>query len=454
MLADCYFNLSKPIEAKQCLERCLEIYPQKKEVKATIEKLDVEIKKLKEVDIICDKASKIKDKSKLKELLESVPVELKSHPKISHLRNVHFIKEKSSGKDLIIYCFYTAEPFNPDIINNEGRGGSEEAVYHASKRLSDIGWNVTVYANTGIPKEKKFGNVKWKPFWDFNIRDKQDILIVWRHPLMFDFDDVNADKKYVWLHDVIKPGEFTPQRLEKITKIFALSKWQRDLFPLVPEEKFMVTGNGVDQDDIKEVQRMLRVGIIKRNPYRLIYASSPDRGLKCLLKLFPYIKKEVPQAELDIFYGWHVWDTMYENNPEMMAEKKEIVDLMEQDGVVFHDRIGQKDILKEYAKSSILAYPSEFTEISFIGGMKAQALGAIPVTTNVAALDETIQFGLKVDSKKIYTDITAQKEWVSAVIDLLKNPPTEEQRKDMMDWAKNKLSWDKIINNWNEEFLK
>jgi glycosyltransferase involved in cell wall biosynthesis len=184
----------------------------------------------------------------------------------------------------------------------------------------------------------------------------------------------------------------------------------------------------------------------------MIYASSPDRGLKCLLKMFPIIKKRIPKAQLDVFYGWHVWDNMYANDPERMREKEEIMSLMEQDGVVFHGRVGQKDILKEYAKSSILAYPSEFTEISFIGGMKAQALGAIPITTNVAALNETIQFGLKVDTDKIYTNEDAQYEFIEAIINLMENSPTEDDRKEMSNWARDKFNWDNVVRCWNEEF--
>ena len=101
-----------------------------------------------------------------------------------------------------------------------------------------------------------------------------------------------------------------------------------------------------------------------------------------------------------------------------------------------------------------MAYPTEFGEISFITGMKAQACGCIPITTTAGCLDETIQFGLKVDSKNIYSDIDAQKEWVEGVINILKNPPTEEERQEMKNWARKKFSWDRVAENWNKEFSK
>jgi len=445
LLADCYFNLAKPKEAKKCLEGCLKIYPNHPRVKTLIKKLDEEIKKLDEVDKIVERGKNL-NKKELKKLLDSLPHELKSHPKICWLRNINFIKKKSSGRDLVIYCFPTAENFNPEIVMKEGRGGSEEAVVHMSKRLADLGWNVTVYASCGY-KVQKFGKVWWKPYWEFNIRDKQDVVIAWRHPLLFDYEEVNATQRYVWLHDVLKENDFTPRRLERITKIFALSKAQRDLFPNIPDEKFFITKNGIEPEQFKKK--------IERNPYRLIYTSSPDRGLKTLLKdIFPYIKKEVPKAELHVFYGWHVWDAMYKDDPVMMKEKEEIMKLMNQPGVIYHGRVSQEQIVEEYMKSSVWIYPTEFFEISCISAIKAQAAGCIPVTTNVAALNETVQFGLKVDSQHIYSDIDAQKEIIETTINLLKNSPAEKEREPMKKWALREYDWDKIARDWDKLFKK
>ncbi len=445
ILARVYFYLNRPEDAKKCLEKCLEFYPKNREIKKTINDLDEEIKKLKKIDEVYEKALKCKTKEEIKKIIDEVPLEYKSHPKLVHLKNIHFIKKESSGKDLAIYCYQTDEQFDPDVIWKQGRGGSEEAVYHISKRLADLGWNVTVYANCGH-KERKFGNVMWKPWWTFNPRDKEDVLVVWRHPAMFEMIEINANKKYVWLHDILTPKEFTAKRLSKIDKIIPLSKWQRDLFPHVPDEKFMVSANGIEPNLFKK-----NTG---RDPYRLIYTSSYDRGLECLLEMFPYVKKEIPQAELHVFYGWDLWDRMHSDNPTMRAKKNRILQLLEQPGVYEHGRIPQRQIIEEYFKAGVWAYPTEFGEISCITAMKSQAAGCIPVTTNVAALDETVQFGLKVDSKNIYSDKDAQTEWIAGMINILKKPPTEDERQEMIQWARKKFDWDNVAKQWDKEFSK
>lgn len=56
-------------------------------------------------------------------------------------------------------------------------------------------------------------------------------------------------------------------------------------------------------------------GIIRRNSYWCMYCSSYDRGLEHLLKMWPEVKKQVPEAELHVFYGWQLFEKFYHNNP-------------------------------------------------------------------------------------------------------------------------------------------
>ena len=64
-----------------------------------------------------------------------------------------------------------------------------------------------------------------------------------------------------------------------------------------------------------------------RNLHRVIYTSSYDRGLEHLLKMWPDVKKSVPDAELHIFYGWQLFDRFYQNNPSSMSWKNKMLDI-------------------------------------------------------------------------------------------------------------------------------
>jgi len=187
-----------------------------------------------------------------------------------------------------------------------------------------------------------------------------------------------------------------------------------------------------------------------RNQFKVIYTSSYDRGLQHLLEIWPEVKKEVPKATLDIFYGWKLFVQFYKDNPASMAWKDKMDKLMQQDGVTDHDRVSQEDLVKEIETSAIWAYPTHFGEINCISGLKAQAYGAIPVVINYAALKETVQFGIKVEGD-IY-DKEVKDAYKKALIWALNNKDWQEEvRKPMMDWAKG-YKWANIASQWDSIF--
>ncbi len=190
---------------------------------------------------------------------------------------------------------------------------------------------------------------------------------------------------------------------------------------------------------------------MERNPYRCIYSSSYDRGLEHLLKIWPEVREQVPKAELHIFYGWQLFDKFYANNPGSMAWRDKMTKLMEMDGVTDHGRVPQPQMVEEYQKSGLFAYPTHFGEINCISAIKAQAYGAVPVVIDYAALSETVQFGIKVKGD-IY-DPDVRDEYRKQLIWALNNHDwQEEQRGKMMPWALEKYSWDSVAKQWDAEF--
>ena len=188
-----------------------------------------------------------------------------------------------------------------------------------------------------------------------------------------------------------------------------------------------------------------------RNSHRVIYTSSYDRGLQHLLEMWPDVKKKVPEAELHIFYGWQLFDRFYKDNPSSMAWKKNMVQMMQYDGITDHGRVPQPELIKEIEKSGIWAYPTHFGEINCIGALKSQAYGAIPVVIDYAALETSVQFGIKVEGD-IY-DQETKTSFKNALIWALQHPEWQEEvRKPMMKWASEKFGWANIASQWNSEF--
>lgn len=191
---------------------------------------------------------------------------------------------------------------------------------------------------------------------------------------------------------------------------------------------------------------------IKRDLHRIISTSSYDRGIQHTLEMWPEIKKEVPDATLHCFYGWQLFEQFYRDNPASMLWMARMNELMKQDGVTDHGRYPQDQLVEEYKKSGIFVYSTHFGEINCISAIKAQAYGCEPVVVNYAALQETVQYGRKIEGD-IYDEETKE-EFKKALLDALKNPMSEEKRQDMMTWAQLKYSWQKIAQDWSKEFKK
>lgn len=188
-----------------------------------------------------------------------------------------------------------------------------------------------------------------------------------------------------------------------------------------------------------------------RSPKLMIYGSSYDRGLEHLLKMWPDIKKEVPDAELHIFYGWNLFDRVYGDNPERQAWKEKMNKLMNQDGITHLGRVSHEACIKEHENAGIWVYPTHFGEISCITAMRAQVYGSVPVVIDYAALKETVQYGIKVEGDIYEQEV--QQEYVKQLVSLLKDEKRQEEiREPMMKWARDKFSWSNVAKQWDEEF--
>jgi glycosyltransferase involved in cell wall biosynthesis len=454
-LAVVYYEMARGDLALPLLEGCLKIYPKDKTLKSIVKLMKKEAKKTELALENIVKLSQIKNDKKLKEELDNLPDDIKYHPHILMLRNSRFIKKESSGKDIAIFCGYTAEEWTPETAKIKGIGGSEEAIIHLAERWANNGWNVEVYNNCGHT-EKRFGKVLYKPFQSFNTRDKQDITILWRTPQLADKIE-NSGKIFIDLHDVIPSGEFTEERLKHIDKIFVKSEFHQSLFPNVPSEKFVILPNGIDS-------KVFEQEVIRDNKL-LINTSSPDRSLSAVIELFGRIKKEVPDAKMKWAYGWGVFDSAHSSNENIMNWKSEQIKKMQEYGIENLGRLSHSEVAQLYMQANVFLYPTEFAEIHCISAAKAQAGGAIPVTTDFSALNETVQYGHKIKSNKTkdnwyennqfdfsVKDEKQKDEIVKRAVEVLKNPPQEKEREEMRNWARETFNWDKIANNWQKEF--
>jgi len=135
-------------------------------------------------------------------------------------------------------------------------------------------------------------------------------------------------------------------------------------------------------------------------PGRVIYSSSPDRGLHWLLQEWPIIKLQVPHATLHIFYRLEPWIRGFDKTPYFPPiEPNRARALYVQEalqrlsdpkwGITLRDSVSRETIEREMAQAEVMAYPcdtlawSEGFSCSVLEGCAARAC---PITTDCDAL--------------------------------------------------------------------
>jgi len=394
---------------------------------------------------------------KLELFTKALPESVKDHPVFVRLANQFRSNVTQYSNRIVIYCGASVEYWDALSVK-EGIGGSEEAVIYLSRYLVKLGWNVEVYNN--CLDEGNYDGVLWQGFWKYDAAQPCSVFIAWRDPNYIKFAPQDSFC-CLWLHDTIKMEHFMLQELKRVDKIFVLSKWHRTCLPDIPEDKFYYTHNGIISSQFDE--------IVTRDPYSCIYASSPDRGLDILLEQWPQIKKEVPDAILHVYYGFTKnYDEIHKNDLRMKQFKTKVMGLLKQDGIIYHGRVSHQELTKSFLGCGLWFYPTYFTEISCITAMKAQTAGCIPITTSMAALEETVKFGVKIEDKVVRKTNTydykpdeititvpeiMRDEWTKQAIYYLKHPEEQEEiRKPMMVWAREHFDWKHIAVSWDGLF--
>lgn len=440
MLLNIAFDKGEFVKVGILLDKLNEMFPNDENIKRKKALYDFHVGELKEVDEVLKKAEKLSGE-KLRKYIDGLSEKMRMHPKVCVLYNENFRKETSSGKDLVYYCGFTTKVWSP---KQTAVGGSEEAVINLTREFAKLGWNVTVYNNCG-KDAGVYDGVEYKPFWMFNVRDKQDVTIYWRHPRYVDYHA--HGKAFVDMHDVIPAGEFTKERLAKIEKIFFKSKAHRVLFPSIPDEKVVLATNGIDTTQFD--------GAVKKNPYLILNTSSPDRHLDATLDIFEELIKRQPDKpwKLAWYYGWGVYDDVHADNVEMMAWKKKQVDRFEKlvrDGKAEGGyMLTQEEIAKKYMEAGVFLYPTQFYEIDCISARKAQIAGCRVISSNFAALNETVIFGLKVstDGEKWGKEATFGDNNISTYVDALLSRDDLFETADILEWS-NQFRWEEIAKKW------
>ena len=192
-----------------------------------------------------------------------------------------------------------------------------------------------------------------------------------------------ARKPILWLHDL--PGDPESEHLRepasrsRFKKIVMVSNWQMQQYNNylgVPYSDCVVLKNAIDP-----IVNIDKAG----DKIRLIYHSTPHRGLQILVSVFERLCDFHGDLELDVFssfklYGWEERDQQFASIIQRCKDHPKIR---------YHGTQPNDVVREALGKAHVFAYPSIWRETSCLCAMEAMSAAALIVAPNYAALPET-----------------------------------------------------------------
>lgn len=351
--------------------------------------------------------------------------------------------------------FYTSdkwgfEQWDYRSPEHPGIGGSETAQVEMSWRMARRGHRVTCYTNLTPGVHPEWRGTVWLHSREARF-DAPGLWVLSRCPEVLDnFGPRRPDQpRYLVCQDTEYPDALTPERAEKLDIIFGLCPTHVALlqqrYPFLAD-KVRLSGNGIRSDSIRELLH----DPPPRNLKRLIWTSSPDRGLDTLLHIFQRAREVVPDLELHCFYGWDNIDKIIAAHPTSWwaSFKAGVVRQLQGPNVFWHGRTGQFALYAELLQSALWVYPTTFSETSCIAIMDAQACGVIPITNPYWALAHNGDHGvyLEGDPKQ---DLLTRMSYVGEIIRLTRNPDLQAQIRERMQLgALMAFNWENVVSQY------
>jgi len=198
----------------------------------------------------------------------------------------------------------------------------------------------------------------------------------------FDWEKIRV----FWCHDLPEDPESAKFKdkefLDSFHKFVFISDWQYQRYQLVHnlpyDNKSIVLESGIEPAPESCLQK-------DNDTIRLVYTSTPQRGLEILVPVFKYLTELHKNIHLDVFssfkiYGWDEMDKQFEPLYD---------EIREHPNMTYHGFVPNNELKEHLNKSHIFAYPSTWIETSCRAMLEAMSAGLVCVHPNYGALAET-----------------------------------------------------------------
>lgn len=341
--------------------------------------------------------------------------------------------------EIVISCVPvpSCKDWDETSLSTRGLGGSETAVIHMAHELhKNTGLKVRVFNER--ERTLEIDGVSYEPIstmYQYFKSHWPKVNIAWRHNYR-----LTGAPTYIWCHDLCFIGLEQGPHYKAVLALSQFHKeWLTHVYRVNPE-KIIVTRNGIDPKRYTEPESF---AFVDRHPHRVVFSSSPDRGLDRAMWVMDYVVKEFPDAELHVYYGF---DGMRAHGISAEIQRLEAM-IAERPWVKFHGNVPQVALTQAFQAASVWLYPTNFLETFCITAIEALCSGVYPVVRKFGALPYTLK-DAHGQASVIDRDCETQEDfqhWAKVVICAM---TAEWQRGVKVD--PERYSWRRVAAEWTE----
>jgi glycosyltransferase involved in cell wall biosynthesis len=302
--------------------------------------------------------------------------------------------------------------------------------------LAALGQRVTIFNN--CPQQEVINGVHYHPV-DFAKEIEADIFIASTSGDGLDLGGIGeislrARLKILMVHGLDPPLGID---LSEFDYIYALSNFVRGVIVdgwEVPGNKLFTTHRGVKEDHYHFPEELLP----GRDPFGIVYASHPSKGLAPAIKILDILRKAEPRFSLHIYGGYRLWG---EREKELDAAPD----------LTNHGLIGQRELACELGKYSYALHIQDRAEPFGISLIEAMRAGCVVLASSVGAFPEIIHSGYNgfIITGKSTEESTLQAA-AKLILDLSKNEG--ERNRIRGNAVSSPHSWRTIAEAWNKHW--
>ena len=374
------------------------------------------------------------------------------------------------NKSVLLWVGYHAQKWDARNWVENGIGGSEYSMLKLAYKLQNKGYDVTVAGDVQVGW---LWGVKWvnedalknnrgprglNEAHDVRVKDHYDI-VVGNNYISFikhlEAVNISFDKAYFWMHNEDYYKWYKGEELNeyksyfkhpKLKAIIGVSKFHANilkenaskLFDYTPQEAntyIRSIDNAIDLDDYTEWKNVpIEIDTDNKVKGRIIWSSSPDRGLEMILRNWKDWKAKRPDLSLVVCsppysVGW--------------LDKKMLKGLKD---VEWKANLCPLDLKREIAKAEYWIYCSDYVETYCISALEMM-MGKVKImTTGTGNIMSLIGSGDRGEICTMDPD-TVINDLLNDINKPIYNTRQTNKVNKALRWAKNE-NWDNRVNEW------